>query len=133
MAPGGGVLIVGAALLASAGLSLADWRIAAPAIWKEKRERQVTWIGSGVPREDEAEAVRDAILGRGLSTYGDVTRHVADQLFRDDQRQAGWLTDIGLFHRCYLYHACQLLERLDGALVRIAPTGAVGPRSKRWS
>jgi hypothetical protein len=119
---GGVSLFVGAGLLATAGLSwsLADRHLTAPATWKKKRARHVIWMGDDEPSGEEAEAAREAIVGRGLSTYGDVTWHLATRLFRRDHRQAGWLADIGLFHHWYLFHACQALERLDGSQVRIS-------------
>ena len=113
-------LIVGAGLVVSLGLSLASrLLVGTPAIWKERRERRVTWGGGSIPEDQEAEAVRDAVDRRGLSTYGDVTRDVADRIFRRDHRRSGWISDIGLFHSWYLLHACHLLERLDGRPVRI--------------
>ena len=111
--------IVGAGCVLSLGLSLAGRCVAAPAVWRRKRECRVTWVGGNAPDDEDVEAVRDAIVRRGLSTYGDVTRHVADHLFRSDHERAGWIGDIGFFHSWYLLHACQLLERLDGRLVRI--------------
>ena len=122
MSSGGGVsLLMGAGLLAGVGLSLslADGHVTAPRIWKEKRARRVTWIGAEVPREEESEAAQEAMLRRGLSTYGDITRHMAEQLFWRDYQQSGWLADIGLLYHWYLLHACEALERLDGTLVRI--------------
>ena len=112
-------LIVGAGLVLSLGLSLARPLVGTPAVWKDKRERRVTWVGGSVPDDEEVEAVRDAVVRRGLSTYGDVTRDVADRIFRRDHGRAGWLSDIGLFYSWYLLHACHVVERLDGRLVRI--------------
>jgi len=111
-------LIMGASFALSLGFSLAGPVVAAPARWKDMRERRVRWIG-GNASDDEAQAVRDAIVGRGLSSYGDVACHVADRIWRTDHERAGWISDIGFFHSWYLLHACQLLERVDGRLVHI--------------
>jgi len=111
--------IVGAGFVLSLGVSLAGRRLAAPVVWRKKRERRVTWIGGNAPEDEEAQAVWDAIVHRGLSTYGDVTRHVADRIFRSDQERAGWISDIGFFHSWYLLHACHVLDQLDGRLVLI--------------
>jgi hypothetical protein len=112
-------LIMGAGFVLSLGLSLAGPLVAAPAIWKEKRAHRVTWTGGQAPDDEEAEVVWDAIVRRGLSTYGEVTCHVADRIFRSDHDRAGWTGDIGFFHSWYLLHACHMLERLEGRLVHI--------------
>jgi hypothetical protein len=112
-------LIVGAGFVLSLGLSFAGRLVAAPAVWRKRQKCRVTWVGGKAPDDEQAKAVWDAIVRRGLSTYGDVTRHVADRTFRSDHERAGWISDIGFSHSWYLSHACQLLERLDGRLVRI--------------
>ena len=112
-------LIVGAAFCVSLGVSLAGSLVATPSVWKEKRQYHVAWIGDHAPSDEESEVVREAVVDRRLSTYGQVTCHVADRLFERDLQHGGWISDIGLFHSWYLLHACQVLERLDGILVRI--------------
>jgi lauroyl/myristoyl acyltransferase len=100
-------------------VSLAGLPVAAPVVWKVRRQYHVAWIEDCTPTDEESDAVREAVVDRRLSTYGQVTLHVADRLFRQDQQHAGWISDIGLFHSWYLLHACQVLERLDGIQVRI--------------
>ena len=77
------------------------------------------WIEGTAPDSEEAEAIREAIAVRGHDTYGEIARYAADRLFRRDHAAAGWVADIGLFHRFYLLHACESLERLHGRLVWI--------------
>jgi len=113
-------LIVSAAALGlGLGLSRVAPALAAPAIWRANRARHVRWIGADGVAGEEAEAVREAVVSRGLSTYGEVTRHVADHLARSDYRRFGPNSDIGFLRSWYLLHACRVLERLDGGLVRI--------------
>ena len=112
-------LIVSAGAAVSLGVSFAGSLVATPAVWKEKRKYRVTWIGDQAPRDEEAEAVWDAVVGRGLSTYGQVTCHVADRLFQRDHARAGWVSDAGLFESWYLTHACEVVERLDGTVLCI--------------
>ena len=107
------------ALVVGVGLSLAAPVLGVPRLWRAKRGRRVWWIGGDAPPGEEAEAVRQAIVSRRLSTYGDVARSVADELARRDYRRLGPNSDIGLFGAWYLLHACRVLERLDGTLVRI--------------
>lgn len=107
------------ALVLGVGLSLAMPVLGVPGVWRAKRARPVWWIGGDAPSGEDAEAVRQAIVSRGLSTYGDVARSVADELARRDYRRLGPNSDVGLFGVWYLVHACRVLERLDGTLVRI--------------
>jgi uncharacterized protein YaeQ len=112
-------LMMSTGIVLSLGLSLARRRVDSPAVWREKQKRRVSWIGNGAPEDEEVRAVWDAVVHRGLSTYGEITEHVAEQIFRQDSVRVGWLSDIGLFYPWYLSHACALLERLDGRLVLI--------------
>lgn len=107
------------ALALGLGLAASESLVWAPAVWKEKRGRRVAWIGADPPADDEARVVWEAIEQRRLSTYGAVTRHVADRLFHTDLDRMGPASDIGFFRSWYLLHACHALERLDGRLVRI--------------
>ena len=91
----------------------------AAALWRENSDRAVRWIEGAQPQDEEAAAVSCAVLRCELTTYGAIVDHVTDHLFRRDSERAGWLGDIGLFRSWYRTHACQLLERLDGSLVRI--------------
>lgn len=79
----------------------------------------VRWIDGAQPRDEEGAAVSCAVLRCELATYGAIVDHVTDHLFRRDSERAGCLGDIGLFRSWYRAHACELLERLDGSLVRI--------------
>jgi hypothetical protein len=118
--------LISVGLLVSLGSSmraLTEWLDATPPIWKEKRHRRVRWIEGKIPDGDEAELAWEAITLRGLGTYGEVTRYVADQSFRRDHAAGGWLGDIGLFHPWYLLEACLSLERLSGQLVWIDDGG----------
>src|SRR5262249_59023634 len=45
----------------------------APQLWEERRHRRVRWIEGKSPDTEEAEAIRDAIIGQGYDTYGEVT------------------------------------------------------------
>lgn len=89
------------------------------ALWRENSERAVRWIEGAQPQDEESAAVSCAILRSELRTYGAIVDHVTDHLFRRDSERVGWLGDIGLFRTWYRAHACELLERLDGSLVRI--------------
>jgi hypothetical protein len=103
----------------SLGAALFDRLEAVPAVWKARRRQRVAWIPSALPDGEEAEAIREAITMRGLGTYGEVTRYVADRLFRRDRDDGGWLADIGLFHPWYLWHACETVDRLRGKAVAV--------------
>lgn len=81
--------------------------------------RRVRWTGGPAPGSDEARAVYEAVVERGLTDVADVVRHVADALYRDDFDHGGWITDIGLFRSLYVREARQVLERLEGGLVHI--------------
>ena len=110
------------ALALGLGLSRVNSLGARPGIWRANRARRVRWIGGDAPSGEEATAVWEAVVCRGLSTYGDVTRDVADRQARSDYRRLGPNSDIGFFRSWYLLHACHVLDRLDGALVRIDPS-----------
>jgi len=88
-------------------------------MWQVNRDRKVRWIRGSVPDGEEAAAVGCAVYRCGLSTYGEVARHVAEHLFRYDHARAGWLGDVGLVYPSYVLHACQVLERFDGTLVQV--------------
>ena len=129
-------LIVAVGIALGLGVSLAGGLIGVRAVGKARRARRVTWIGRpalfAMPRglsSEEIEAVRRATVQAGLSTYGEVVRHVADQWVRRDYERVGRLADLGFFHPWYVRRADLVLERLDGQLVRIeAESGEVG----RW-
>lgn len=90
-----------------------------PPVWLANCDRGVRWIDGALPGDEEAAAVSCAIVRCRLRTYGAVVDHVTDHLFRRDHERSGWLGDIGFFRSWYRLHACHLLERLDGSLVRI--------------
>ena len=91
----------------------------APRAWRERRRRRVRWLEAREPAGEEAAVFREAIVARGLSTYGAVTRYAADRLIRQDQAAGGYLAGIGLFRAWYLLDACRTLERLHGVAVWI--------------
>lgn len=85
----------------------------------EVRGRRVRWIEGGVPDTEETRLVFEALTERGLTTYEEVVRYVADTLYWRDLLRGGWATDIRLVRPIYFREARETLERLAGTLVTI--------------
>lgn len=82
--------------------------------------RRVSWIEGAAPEGEEAQLVFEAVAGRGLTKFGDIVKYLADTLYLRDFLRGGWATDIGLLRPLYRREARELLERLEGRLVRIS-------------
>jgi hypothetical protein len=127
-------LIVAAGALVTLGTWLATRHHATPALGHAPGDC-VAWLGTP-PAEgdrafiaDEVLAVREAMLRARLSMYGEITREVAQQLFRHDHASGGWRAGIGLFYRWYLRHAAEALDEMDGTLIEIRPER---PGARPW-
>lgn len=82
--------------------------------------RRVSRIEGATPTGEEAQLVFEAVVRRGLTKFDDIVKYLADTLYLRDFLRGGWATDIGLLRPLYRREARELLERLEGRLVRIS-------------
>jgi len=81
--------------------------------------RPVRWVGGAPPGGEEPTVVHEAIVARGLRTYGEVATYTADRLYQRDFARSGSSSDVGFFASWYLAGACKALERLRGRFVLV--------------
>jgi hypothetical protein len=67
--------------------------------------------------------IHEAIVERGLDTYGEVATYTAERLFRRDFARFGPAGDVGFFYRWYLAGSCKALDRLEGRFVAVGAAG----------
>ena len=87
----------------------------------------VSWVSGPHGADPEAELVRQAMVERGVTTYGALVADLAERLFARDNACVGNVGDIGFFRAWYALPALRLVERLDGTVLRIG--GPVHARS----
>jgi len=80
-----------------------------------------------VPRRRRSRAIHAAIVGHGLTRFGDVAAWVADELFGRDSAHAGFIASIGFFRSWYLVLACREIDRLCGSAISVIHHGGGDP------
>jgi hypothetical protein len=76
--------------------------------------RRVSWIPGQIPRNEEEEILRHAILQKGLETFDEVKAYLADTLYWRDFLRGGWATDIALLRPLYACEAQAIIGTLRG-------------------
>ena len=94
-----------------------------PRAWKEQWRDELVWTGTSSPEGDAPRAIHAAIVGHGLTRFGDVAAWVADELFGRDSAHAGFIASIGFFRSWYLVLACREIDRLRGTAVTVTRHG----------
>src|SRR6266704_4381202 len=83
--------------------------------------------GTSSPEGDAPRAIHAAIVGHGLTRFGDVAAWVADELFGRDSAHAGFIASIGFFRAWYLVLACREIDRLRGSAISVIHHGGGDP------
>jgi len=98
-----------------------------PRAWRD----ELVWTGTSSPEGDAPRAIHAAIVGHGLTRFGDVAAWVADELFGRDSAHAGFIASIGFFRSWYLVLACREIDRLRGSAISVIHHGGGDPPSFR--
>jgi hypothetical protein len=81
----------------------------------------------GAAPADAVEAHVAAALARGPLPLGDLVDQVVERLVRDESGRGGWAAEVGVWGpSIYGTTVGDLIERLDGRLVRIERPAAAG-------
>jgi len=83
--------------------------------------RRLEWNYRYLPKSEEEELIRTAIVDRDLRTVDEVASFVGEALFRHDTRRTCPLGGLGVIRHWYVAHIARLLTRLEGVAFATVP------------
>ena len=83
--------------------------------------RRLVWNHHYLPKSEEEELIRTAIVDRDLRTVGEVASFVGEALFERDTRAMCAMGGLGVIRHWYVADIARLLTRLEGVAFDTVP------------
>jgi hypothetical protein len=84
--------------------------------------RRLVWNHNYLPKSEEEELIRTAIVDRDLRTVDEVASFVGEALFERDTRETCPMGGLGVIRHWYVTDIERLLKRLEGIAVDTVPS-----------